>query len=59
MGLLLVIRDLGYERLGICASDSCDDVFVDLSRNASKRYCDPRSCGNRAAVRAYRARKGD
>ena len=59
MGLLVVIRDLGHSRLGVCAGDACQDVFVDLSRNASKRYCDPRSCGNRAAVRAYRARRAD
>lgn len=59
MGLLVVIRDFGHGRLGICAGDGCDDVYVDLSRNASKRYCDPRSCGNRAAVRAYRARQAD
>lgn len=57
MGLLVVIRDWGHARLGVCAGDTCDDVFVDLSRNASKRYCDPRTCGNRAAVRAYRARQ--
>lgn len=59
MGLLVVIRDLGHGRLGVCAGEGCEDVFVDLSRNASKRYCDPRSCGNRAAVRAYRARQAD
>jgi predicted RNA-binding Zn ribbon-like protein len=59
MGLLAVIRDFGFARLGICASDSCEDVFVDLSRNGSKRWCDSRSCGNQAAVRAYRARQAD
>lgn len=59
MGLLVVIRDFGFGRLGTCAGEGCADVFVDLSRNASKRYCDPRRCGNRAAVRAYRARQGD
>lgn len=59
MGLLVVIRDYGRDRLGVCAGEACEDVFVDLSRNASKRYCDPRTCGNRAAVRAYRARQTD
>jgi predicted RNA-binding Zn ribbon-like protein len=57
MGLLTVIRDFGFHRLGTCASGTCEDVYVDLSRNASKRYCDPRTCGNKAAVQAYRARQ--
>jgi predicted RNA-binding Zn ribbon-like protein len=32
-------------------------VFVDLSRNRSRRYCDSRTCGNRLHVAAYRARQ--
>jgi predicted RNA-binding Zn ribbon-like protein len=59
MGLLFVIRDFGFARLGECAAETCGKVFVDLSRNASKRYCDPKTCGNRAAVAAYRARQGE
>lgn len=57
MGLLVAIRDLGLERWGACAADDCARVFVDVSRNASRRYCDPRACGNRANVAAYRARQ--
>jgi predicted RNA-binding Zn ribbon-like protein len=56
MSLLLVIRDLGFDRIGVCAADDCDNVLVDLSRNHSRRFCDPRTCGNRASVAAYRAR---
>lgn len=58
IALLFVIRDFGFERLGTCAGDGCADRFVDTSRNRSRRYCDARTCGNRAAVRAYRARQG-
>ncbi|MEO7071362.1 MAG: CGNR zinc finger domain-containing protein, partial [Nostocoides sp.] len=36
--------------------EDCDDVFVDLSRNRSKRFCDA-ICGNRENVAAYRARR--
>ena len=43
-------------RLRVCAADDCEDVVVDLSKNRSKRYCDG-TCGNRANVAAYRARK--
>jgi predicted RNA-binding Zn ribbon-like protein len=43
-------------RLHVCAYPGCGDVMVDLSKNRSKRFCDT-TCGNRAAVDAYRARR--
>ena len=45
------------QRVRSCASPTCRDVFVDLSRNRSRRYCDSRTCGNRLHVAAYRARR--
>ena len=56
MGLAEVLRDDGAERLRLCAAEDCEAVFVDLSRNRSRRYCDTGNCGNRAHVAAYRAR---
>ena len=57
MGLawLVVAGEAG--RLRSCESPSCREVFVDFSRNRSRRYCDSRTCGNRLHVAAYRARK--
>jgi predicted RNA-binding Zn ribbon-like protein len=57
MGLawLVVAGEAG--RVRSCDSPTCDSVFVDLSRNRSRRYCDSRTCGNRLHVAAYRARK--
>src|SRR5215831_4574188 len=57
MGLaeLLVAGESG--RLRTCASPACSEVFLDESRNRSRRYCDSRTCGNRLHVAAYRARK--
>lgn len=57
MGLagLVVAGESG--RVHSCASPTCRDVFFDLSRNRSRRYCDSRTCGNRLHVAAYRARK--
>jgi predicted RNA-binding Zn ribbon-like protein len=57
MGLaeLLVAGESG--RLRTCASPACRDVFLDGSRNRSRRYCDSRTCGNRLHVAAYRARR--
>ena len=57
MGLAIVIRDQGLERLRRCSAAGCDRVFVDTSRNRSRRYCDPSTCGNRTNVAAYRARQ--
>ena len=45
------------ERLRRCGAPDCARVFVDLSRNRSRRYCDSRTCGNRLHVAAYRARQ--
>ena len=55
MALVDVIRADETRRLARCEADDCSGVFVDLSKNASKRYCSTR-CGNRMAARAHRAR---
>ena len=57
MGLAEVVVAGESQRVRSCASPSCRDVFVDLSRNRSRRYCDSRTCGNRLHVAAYRARR--
>jgi predicted RNA-binding Zn ribbon-like protein len=56
MALAEVLRDDGQARLRRCEAPDCDAVFVDLSRNRSRRYCDTGNCGNRMHVAAYRAR---
>lgn len=57
MGLawLVVAGEAG--RIRSCESPTCRAVFVDFSKNRSRRYCDSRTCGNRLHVAAYRARK--
>lgn len=57
MGLATVIAAHGLERFRVCMQDDCDDVFVDATRNRSRRFCDPATCGNRAHVAAYRRRQ--
>jgi predicted RNA-binding Zn ribbon-like protein len=56
MALAEVLRDEGPARLRSCEAPACEAVFVDLSRNRSRRYCDTGNCGNRVHVAAYRAR---
>lgn len=55
MALATVIAQGGFERLGICDAEGCRDVYVDSSRNRSRRYCNE-TCANRTNVAAYRAR---
>lgn len=42
------------ERLRLCGNEHCRLVFLDLSRNQSRRWCDTAGCGNRERVRRYR-----
>lgn len=47
-------------RVGECADDrGCGWLFLDTSRNRSRRWCDMGDCGNRNKVRRYYARKRD
>lgn len=57
MAFVEVVRRKELGRLRLCEFPGCADVVIDLSKNRSKRYCEG-GCGNRAAVNAYRARKG-
>ena len=56
MGLAVTIALHGFDRLHVCEGEDCEAVFVDTSRNRSRRYCSPKVCGNRASVAAFRAR---
>ena len=56
MGLSQVVVQHGWQRLGVCSAESCNDVYVDTSRNASRRYCS-NTCASRSTVAAYRARQ--
>ncbi|MCW3813057.1 CGNR zinc finger domain-containing protein [Micromonospora sp. DR5-3] len=56
MAIADLVRMGELSRLRLCDHPDCDKVLVDLSKNRSRRFCDA-SCGNRAAVSAYRARK--
>lgn len=42
--------------LRLCASERCAWLFLDTSRNGSRRWCSMRTCGNRAKARRHHAR---
>jgi predicted RNA-binding Zn ribbon-like protein len=56
MGLSQVVVQHGWQRLGVCSAEGCANVYVDTSRNASRRYCS-NTCASRSTVAAYRARR--
>jgi predicted RNA-binding Zn ribbon-like protein len=39
-----------------CAAEDCGFIFYDESRTANRRWCSMQRCGNRAKVRAFRAK---
>jgi len=43
-------------RVKECAADNCNWLFLDMSRNRSRRWCDMKVCGNRAKARRFSAR---
>ena len=56
LGLLEVIADGGWERFGRCAGSPCRCVFIDRSRNRSRRFCGE-LCADRVAQADYRRRR--
>lgn len=54
--LAAVLSSGAWERLGVCSAQRCDRVFIDVSRNGTRRYCSP-SCQNRTKAAALRARR--
>jgi len=49
---LLISEDLA--RVRTCADESCAWLFLDTTRNRTRRWCDMKSCGNRSKVRRFR-----
>ena len=43
------------ERVHVCDADDCLWLFLDLSKNHSRRWCDMKQCGNRMKARRFRA----
>lgn len=54
-GLAIVLGGEYYDRLGVCTAPRCDRVYVDTSRNGSRRFCST-ACQNRVKAAAFRER---
>jgi predicted RNA-binding Zn ribbon-like protein len=44
-------------RVRDCANETCGWLFIDRSKNGSRRWCDMGDCGNRAKAKRFRERK--
>ncbi len=47
------------DRVRECAAEDCAWLFIDGSKNRSRRWCDMAVCGNRSKVRRFRERRSD
>ncbi|HUY45303.1 MAG TPA: CGNR zinc finger domain-containing protein [Streptosporangiaceae bacterium] len=55
-GLAVVLGSDLQGRIGVCTAPRCDRVYVDTSRNGTRRFCSI-SCQNRVKTAAFRARQ--
>lgn len=55
-GLARVVGLPSAQRLGTCERPGCGRVFVDVSKNASRRFCS-QACQNRVKAASFRARQ--
>jgi predicted RNA-binding Zn ribbon-like protein len=54
--LMRAMSRSNWPRFKACHALDCGWVFIDGSRNLSRRWCDMGDCGNRAKGAAFRAR---
>jgi predicted RNA-binding Zn ribbon-like protein len=52
-----LLTSVELKRVRECEGNNCGWLFLDTSRNRSRRWCDMKSCGNRAKARRHYNRK--
>jgi len=52
-----LVESTTLSRVRACAADDCKWWFVDDTKNHSRRWCEMKTCGNRAKLRRYRERQ--
>ena len=57
-GLAVVLGGPHWQRLGMCTAPRCDRVYVDTSRNGTRRFCST-ACQNRVKAALFRERTGE
>jgi len=52
-----VLTSPDLEHVRLCAADDCGWLFLDESKNHTRRWCDMKTCGNRAKARRHYQKK--
>lgn len=53
----VLVSEVDRSQLRECADDTCAWLFVDRTKNHSRRWCDMNTCGSRNKVREFRQRQ--
>lgn len=48
-----LLTSVELSKVRICAAEDCSWLFLDTSKNHSRRWCDMNTCGNRAKARKH------
>jgi predicted RNA-binding Zn ribbon-like protein len=51
-----LLTSAAMEHVRACSSPTCRWLFLDTSKNHSRRWCDMKLCGNRMKARRFQAR---
>jgi predicted RNA-binding Zn ribbon-like protein len=51
-----LLTTVNFSRIRSCQRDSCRWLFLDLSKNHSRRWCDMKVCGNRVKAQRFHAK---
>jgi|SRR5437899_271436 len=51
-----LLTSSAIDRVRTCAADTCEWLFLDTTKNRTRRWCDMKVCGNREKVRRFRSR---
>jgi predicted RNA-binding Zn ribbon-like protein len=52
-----LMASTALDRLRACGSETCRWLFLDTSKNHTRRWCDMKICGNRMKARRFSARR--
>ena len=52
-----LLTSAAMDRLRSCQTETCRWLFLDTSKNHSRRWCDMKVCGNRMKARRFQARQ--
>ncbi len=52
-----VLTSAQLSKVRVCAAEDCSWLFLDTSKNRSRRWCDMNTCGNRTKARKHYERK--